>query len=263
MQKKELNRLKKLLDQQVERFNNPDFIKQDPISIPHQFAKLQDIEIAAFFAAIFAWGNRKAIINKTSYLMSLMDNQPFDFILHFKQSDLKPFESFVYRTFNYTDLEYTLYFFKEHYTQYHSLEDAFLQFDKEQAYHAELALNGFYHYFFSLGTAYDRTRKHIACPEKKSACKRLNLLLRWMVRKDDAGVDFGLWSRIPEAELICPLDVHSGRVARSLGLLKRKQNDWKAAVELSNNLKIMDPDDPVVYDYALFGMGVNNINDRT
>lgn len=253
----QLENLKKVLDEKVEQYNNKEFIKNDPISIPHQFSKLQDIEIAGFFASILAWGNRTSILRSCHRLMEYMDGSPHDFILNFKEKDFIPMQSFVHRTFNATDLQYFLYFFKYHYSRELSLESAFTKsFSKDDA-DVENALNGFYEYFFSLEWESDRTKKHITAPKKKSACKRLNMFLRWMVRKDDKGVDFGLWHQIEPRQLVCPLDVHSSKNARLLGLLNRSQNDWKAAHELTENLRQLDPNDPVKYDFALFGMGVN------
>lgn len=250
--------LRHFLNRQVLRFNQPEFIDDDPIQIPHQFSKLQDIEISGFFAAILAWGNRKSILNSCHKLMKCMDNAPFDFVENFRANDLKALSRFVHRTFNATDLTYMLYFFKEHYRKFNSLEVAFVPFIHNESTTIKELLTEFHHYFFHLENYLERTKKHIPTPERNSACKRLNMFLRWMVRQDASGVDFGLWKRIKPADLICPLDIHSGRVARQLGLLDRKQNDWKAAAELTARLSYLNPDDPVVYDYALFGLGVNH-----
>ncbi len=253
----DLSQLKKLLDAKAETFNCPDFIIGDPISVPHRFSKLQDIEIAGFFAAIFAWGIRKTTISKCNQLMEWMDDAPYDFCLDHKPGDLKRLQHFVHRTFNGDDLLYFISFFQQHYQKYHSLEEAFFNGSTlNQSHIMEASLNYFYNYFFSLPYIPGRTRKHIAAPKKQSACKRLNMYLRWMVRNDHHGVDFGLWKRVGMSELICPLDVHVARVARSVALLERKQNDWKAAMELTGRLKELDPHDPVKYDYALFGMGI-------
>jgi len=238
-------------------FNRPDFIEKDPVSIPHCFTLKQDIEIAGFFAAILAWGNRTAIINSCHRLVEAMDGAPYDFILNHGPADLKPLESFVHRTFNATDLFYLLHFLQGHYRQYESLEPAFAQFIHRKSTSVEAALAGFHNYCFTSEYAPVRTRKHIATPLRGSACKRLSMYLRWMVRKDQAGVDFGVWDSISPAQLICPLDVHVSRVARSLHLLQRKQNDWKAALELTENLKNFDAEDPVKYDFALFGLGMS------
>ncbi len=253
----DLIQLKKLLDKKVETFNRPEFIANDPVSVPHQFSGLQDIEISGFFAAILAWGIRKTTISKCNQLMGWMDNAPYDFCINHTPKDLKQLQYFVHRTFNGDDLLYFISFFQRHYREYHSLEDAFFNHETlKQSYIMEASLDYFYNYFFSLPHIPDRTRKHIAAPKKQSACKRLNMYLRWMVRNDDCGVDFGIWKSVGMSELVCPLDVHVARVARSLGLLTRKQNDWRAAMELTANLKRLDADDPVKYDYALFGMGI-------
>ncbi len=249
-------KLTTLLDEKVQQYNNISFIKTDPVSIPHRFTKLQDIEIAGFFAAIFAWGNRTTIINKTTELLQIMDNAPHDFVLNADAAALTRLESFKHRTFNTTDLLYCMEFFKHHYSNNTSLQTAFTKWMHKTDADVENALTGFHHYFFSLPYIPERTRKHIATPQKKSSCKRLNMFLRWMVRQDDCGVDFGIWKNIKPAQLICPLDVHVARVARNTGLLQRTQNDWQAAVELTGNLRTLDALDPVKYDFALFGLGV-------
>ena len=248
--------LQTLLNEKVETYNRPFFIDSDPISIPHSFSKKQDIEIAGFFAAIFAWGNRTTIINKSKELMDLMDNTPHDFVLNHQPKDLKNLLRFKHRTFNSTDLLYFIHFFHHHYKKHDSLETAFsIGLDKKDI-NTENALNGFYDYFFSLPDVPSRTKKHIAAPKNKSSCKRLNMYLRWMVRNDKCGVDFGIWKKIKTSQLIMPLDLHVIRVAKRYQLLTRKQSDWQAAVELTETLKRFDPKDPVKYDYALFGMGV-------
>lgn len=250
-------RLKEFLDKKVLQYNKISFIANDPISVPHSYSVMQDIEISGFFAAIFSWGNRTTIINKSRELMCLMDNAPFDFIKHHNEKDLKCFLNFKHRTFNTTDLLYFLEFLKQHYLQHKSLESAFIKKGTgKNKISIEQMLTTFYNNFFSLKDAPFRTTKHISTPEKKSACKRLNMFLRWMVRKDNRGVDFGIWKIISPSKLICPLDVHVGRVARNFGLLERKATDWQAALELSNNLVKLDPSDPVKYDFALFGLGI-------
>jgi len=241
--------LKVFLDRKVDQFNQPVFIQSDPVSIPHLFQKKQDIEIAGFFAALFAWGNRTTIINKSKELMHLMDNAPYEFCL---APDFKRLQGFKHRTFNDTDILYFTEFLHFHYTHNNSLESAFT--DNGQT--IETMLNGFYDYFFSLEEVPLRTRKHIAAPAKHSTCKRLNMFLRWMVRNDSNGVDFGIWQQIKPAQLICPVDVHVARVARHFNLLTRKQIDWLAALELTEYLRTLDPEDPVKYDFALFGLGV-------
>lgn len=253
---KEVKSLKDFLDAKVEFYNQPGFIKDDPISIPHLFSKNQDIEIAAFFASIFAWGNRTIIINKSRELMRLMDMQPHQFITGHTERELKRLLHFKHRTFNTTDLLYFISFLKYHYSKYESLENAFSKFLAEKDQTIENALIGFHYYFFSIEDAPSRTKKHIATPEKKSNCKRLNMFLRWMVRRDNKGVDFGIWQKIKPAQLICPVDLHVYRVAKRLNLLHRKQTDWEAALELTTYLRTLDPSDPVKYDFALFGLGV-------
>ena len=250
--------LKKFLDQKVIQFNNPSFINEDPVCIPHLYSKKQDIEIAGFFAAIFAWGIRKTIINKCKLLLHLMDNAPYDFCMGHSDVDLKKIEKFCHRTFNDTDLLYFISFFKFHYSKHNSLEVAFFnnKIIKQPGNIIEQSLNSFYEYFFSLEDVPDRTRKHIASPAKHSSCKRLNMYLRWMVRDDNKGVDFGIWKKISPSQLICPVDVHVARVAKHFNLLKRKQVDWQAAVELTEELKKFDNADPVKYDFALFGLGI-------
>ncbi len=248
--------LKKLLDEQVKRFNEPGFIKDDPIQIPHRFTKLQDIEITGFWVSMLAWGQRKTIINKSLELIDLMGGSPHDFILNHSEKDRKAFLGFKHRTFQATDTLYFLEFLQNYYKAHDSLENAFARFLSPQDENIEKGLVGFQELFFDHPDAPKRTRKHVATPARKSSCKRLNMFLRWMVRKDDKGVDFGLWSAIKPSQLMMPLDVHVEKIGRRLGLLKRKQRDWRAVVELTNNLKKFDPDDPVKYDFALFGMGV-------
>ncbi|MFW2476911.1 MAG: TIGR02757 family protein [Sediminibacterium sp.] len=245
--------LKDFFDSKVAQYNQPSFIKDDPIVVPHYFSKKQDIEIAGFFASIFAWGNRTTIIQKSFELMQLMGNEPYHFCMHHSEQDLQQLLQFKHRTFNTTDLLYFIAFLKFHYNQYESLEDAFVTTKGDSM---EIRLIVFHDYFFSLPDAPNRTRKHIATPYKGSSCKRLNMFLRWMVRKDKNGVDFGLWQKIKPAELICPIDLHVARVAKRFQLLDRKQMDWQAAIELTNYLRELDPADPVKYDFALFGLGV-------
>jgi uncharacterized protein (TIGR02757 family) len=250
------NSLKDFLDKKVDQYNQPFFIKDDPVSIPHRFTKKQDVEIAAFFAAIFAWGNRTTIIQKTNELLSLMNNEPYHFCVHHRDEDLKKLLGFKHRTFIPTDLFYFIEFFRCHYSKHDTLETAFSQWINKKDETVEHSLNGFYHYFFSLPDVPPRTRKHIAAPEKKSSCKRLNMFLRWMVRSDNNGVDFGIWGEISPSQLICPVDLHVARVAKRFGLLTRNQSDWAAALELTEHLRHLDKDDPVKYDFALFGLGV-------
>ncbi len=248
--------LKKFLDEKVEEYNRPEFIKNDPVCIPHLFSKKQDIEIAALFAAVFAWGNRTTIINKSKELMQLMDNAPYDFCLLHDDSDLKKLMQFKHRTFNTSDLLYFIEFLKFHYSEHDSLETAFAKNMNENDGTIENALTGFHNYFFSLDDVPERTKKHIATPYKKSTCKRLNMFLRWMVRRDDLGVDFGIWQKIKPSQLVCPIDVHVARVANRFNLLSRKQIDWQTALELTDYLRSLDAKDPVKYDFALFGLGI-------
>lgn len=250
--------LKHFLDVKTAEYNQPAFIANDPVCIPHQFTVKQDIEIAAFIAAILAWGQRKTIINKCNELFDRMDNAPYDFMQNHQDRDLKRLLAFKHRTFNDTDLLYFVSFFNYHYSNSDSLETAFLPDNLAtlRKFNAEHALNHFRSYFFSLPDFPHRTKKHISSPAQKSTCKRLNMFLRWMVRKDNCGVDFGIWNMIKPSALICPCDVHVDRVARKLGLISRKQTDWLTAVELTEKLREMDPEDPVKYDFALFGLGV-------
>lgn len=249
-------KLKTYLDDSVALYNQPNFIANDPISIPHQFTQLQDIEIMGFWVAMLAWGQRKTIINKSRELVHLMDNAPYDFILNHEEKDRERFLSFKHRTFQAIDTLYFLEFFQFFYKNNTSLETAFAQFLNQESETTEKALIGFQELFFSLPNAPKRTRKHIATPARNSTCKRLNMFLRWMVRQDGRGVDFGLWKTIQPHQLLIPLDVHVDRVARSLGLIQRKQTDWKTVLELTARLKQFDPADPVKYDFALFGLGV-------
>ena len=248
-------KLKSFLDKKVDQYNQPFFIQDDPISIPHLFSKKQDIEIAGFFASIFAWGNRATIISKSKELMQLMNNSPYDFIISHNEKDLQKLLEFKHRTFNVTDLLYFILFLKHHYQNSPSLETAFSKWMNKGDKTIENALTGFHDYFFSLPDAPVRTKKHIATPARNSSCKKLNMFLRWMIRKDGCGVDFGIWKKIKPSQLICPTDVHVARVARKLQLLKRKQNDWQAAVELTDNLRKFDATDPTKYDFALFNLG--------
>lgn len=244
--------IKEFLDRKVKEYNRPTFIQDDPIAIPHLFTQKQDIEIAAFFAAVFAWGNRTTIINKSKELMQRMDNSPYSFIKNYLPTHLRNLKGFRHRTFNTDDLYYFLEFLHQHYLKYDSLESAFFP---SPGHNAEQGLILFKSYFFAFEHL-KRTEKHISSPLQKSTCKRLNMFLRWMVRIDDNGVDFGLWKNISPSQLICPIDVHVARVAKKLGLLKRKQVDWLAAVELTDALRQLDKNDPVKYDFALFNLGV-------
>lgn len=248
--------LKEFLDQKVTKYNQPDFIELDPVSVPHRFSVKQDIEIAGFFAATLAWGQRKTIINKCRQLIEMMDNSPYQFIIHHTESDLKPFLSFKHRTFNDLDTLYFIQFFSSFYKEHDSLESAFTIGWNEEKDIMSTLLKNFHQYFFQFPFAPTRTKKHVATPDRNSACKRLNMFLRWVVRKDDKGVDFGIWETIKPYQLICPCDLHVDRVARKLGMITRKQTDWVTALELTQKLREFDPLDPVKYDFALFGLGV-------
>jgi len=243
-----------LLDQKVEQYNQPSFIAKDPISIPHRFRQKQDIEIMGFWAAVLAWGQRPVILKKSAELIEHMDGAPYDFVRNHQESDLKRFLAFKHRTFNATDALYFLHFFHQYYAQNDSLETAFRPLTPGA--NVQSALEAFHDRFCCDPFFPERTRKHIATPARNSSCKRLNMFLRWMVRRDDKGVDFGLWTSIRPDQLVIPIDVHVGRVARKLNLLTRPQTDWRAAVELTETLKSFDSADPVKYDFALFGLGV-------
>lgn len=252
-------KLKIELDSWVKQTNRKEFIALDPISVPHRFSKKQDIEITGFFAAIMAWGNRKTIINKALELMDRMDNDPFNFITNASETNFKQIENFAHRTLNDMDVLFLIDFLRRHYSNHSSLEAAFFPEKNTNPNAVEAGLKQFRMNVFSVEYAPNRTKKHIATPETKSACKRLNMFLRWMVRKDQQDVDFGIWQHINPSQLICPLDVHVQRVALRLGIIKRTQSDWLAAVELTDYLRKLDPLDPVKYDYALFGMGISKV----
>ncbi|WP_373512053.1 TIGR02757 family protein [Persicitalea sp.] len=245
-----------LLEQKYAQYNRPDFIPHDPISIPHRFSRRQDIEIMGFWAAVLAWGQRKTIINKSLELATLMDDAPYDFALNHQDGDLKRFLAFKHRTFNATDTLYFLHFFQDFYKKNDSLESAFLVENQIGQTTTEQSLISFHDRFCGLEYFPARTRKHIATPAHRSTCKRLNMFLRWMVRQDDRGVDFGIWDKISPAQLVMPCDVHVDRVARHLGLIQRKPTDWQTALELTTALRKLDPADPVKYDFALFGLGI-------
>ncbi|WP_299061310.1 TIGR02757 family protein [uncultured Polaribacter sp.] len=250
MNKKEL---KEFLDEKVILYNNPNFIETDPIQIPHLFSKKEDIEIAGFLTAIISWGNRTMIIRNANKMMEMLDNAPHDFILNHTNNDLKGLESFVHRTFNHIDLTQFIKSLQNIYINHDGLENVLKINDHSNTY--QNSIHHFKQVFFEIEHQ-NRTLKHISDPLKNSAAKRINMFLRWMVRNDKTGVDFGLWKTHKPANLSCPLDVHSGNVARKLKLLLRKQNDWKAVTELDKNLRKLDKLDPVKYDFALFGLGV-------
>lgn len=244
-----------ILNAKYLKFNNLDFISTDPICIPHLYSEKQDIEISGFFAAILAWGQRKTIINKCKELLENMDNSPYQFVINAGANELKKLENFAHRTFNFIDLMYFIEFFKTHYSKNTSLESAFL-IENRNPENLKLNLIHFKEYFFSLENYPKRTQKHISSPVSNSACKRLNMYLRWMVRHDNKGVDFGIWKTILPSQLIIPCDVHVENIARKLNLTSRPKADWKMAEEITKTLKILDPEDPTKYDFALFGMGI-------
>ncbi|MDB5008667.1 MAG: hypothetical protein JWP45_3060 [Mucilaginibacter sp.] len=280
-----IENIKAFLDSKVMQYNRPEFIPNDPVCIPHLFTKKQDIEIMGLWASVLAWGQRVTIINKCRELITLMDGAPYDFIMNHEETDLKKLLQFKHRTFNDVDTLYFIAFFRYHYSHNDSLESAFApqyvvlsdsegssspnrntgHIQSQKILHAvqddnsaiENSLNYFRSYFFSLPDYPHRTKKHISSPAQKSTCKRLNMFLRWMVRKDNCGVDFGIWNQIKPADLICPCDLHVDRVARKLNLITRKQTDWQTATELTDRLREFDPVDPVKYDFALFGLGID------
>lgn len=246
--------LKTFLDEKYLYYNHPQWIVDDPIAIPHNFTKKQDVEISGFLAAIIAWGNRKSILNNAKRILMIMDNAPHEFILQHSEKDLNECDGFVHRTFNANDLKYFFMSLQRIYRDFDSMDDLFAFLIGKGKFQQSI-LSDFKEYFFRMDHPFKR-EKHLSDPKKNSAAKRLNMFLRWMVRKDQRGVDMGIWNSISPAELSCPLDVHTGNVARKLGLLKRKQNDAKAVKELDDNLRQLDAEDPVKYDIALFGLGV-------
>lgn len=245
--------LKSFLDEKVNLYNNPKFIETDPIQIPHLFTLKEDIEITGFLVATIAWGNRKSIINNGNRLVEMMGSSPYDFVMNFSEEQSESLSNFVHRTFNNEDLAYFLKSLQNIYKNHGGLETLFSKHAKKDS--MQPAIHHFKKTFFELPHP-SRTQKHISDPLKNSAAKRINMFLRWMVRNDATGVDFGIWKSIDSSQLSCPLDVHSGTVARKLKLLKRKQNDAKALLELDNSLRKLDSQDPVKYDFALFGLGV-------
>lgn len=245
--------IKEFLDEKVIQYNRPQFIDSDPVAIPHRFERKEDIEIAGFLAATIAWGNRKMIVQNGYRLMELMGNSPYDFVMSHTEEKLEQLDGFVHRTFNQTDLRYFIQALKHVYSAKGGLETLFSSSVGEIS--TQPAITHFKKEFFSLPHP-SRTLKHVSDPANGSAAKRINMFLRWMVRNDGCGVDFGLWKTISPHQLSCPLDLHSGNVARKLGLLTRNQNDAKALAELDFNLRQMDREDPVKYDFALFGLGI-------
>lgn len=246
--------LRDFLNEKVLQYNRPDFIEDDPIQIPHLYEEKEDIEIAGFLAAVIAWGKRASIIRSALKMMSLMGNSPYDFVLEHREEHLERMTGFVHRTFNSTDLTYFIRALKHLYLNCSGLEGLFQKHQSDSSLQA--AIHHLKREFFSIPHP-DRTQKHLPDPLKGSAAKRINMYLRWMVRNDRAGVDFGLWKTISPSKLSCPLDVHTGNVARKLGLLTRKQNDARAVGDLDAVLRGFDPEDPVKYDFALFGLGIS------
>lgn len=250
----ELSEIKELLDEKYFQFNNTSFIETDPISIPHQFSKKEDIEIASLLVATIAWGQRTSIINNGNKLMRLMNDEPHDFILNFTKKDAARFEGFVHRTFNSTDCVFFLNSLKHIYTKHGGLEAAFSTDFSSKETDVKNAITNFRALF--LNTEHQsRSEKHISNPSAKSSAKRLCMFLRWMVRKDKHGVDFGIWKSIKSSQLCLPLDLHTGNVSRKLGLLNRTQNDWQAVEEITSVLRTFDKNDPIKYDFSLFGLG--------
>ena len=249
----DLSEIKEFLNTKVDEYNNIRFIESDPIQIPHRFSLKEDIEISGFLTSTIAWGNRKMIIRNAKKMMDLMGNSPYEFIMEHREHHLESLEGFVHRTFNVTDLRFFILSLKNIYQNHQGLESVFAQNATKDS--LQTSIHHFKKIFFEIGHPL-RSQKHISDPLKGSAAKRINMYLRWMVRNDSKGVDFGIWKSISPALLSCPLDIHSGNVARKLGLIHRKQNDAKALAELDANLRKMDPSDPVKYDFALFGLGV-------
>lgn len=244
--------LKDFLDEKVSIYNHPNFIETDPIQIPHKFSLKEDIEIAGFLVATIAWGNRKSIINNGNKMMDLLGNSPYDFVMDFSEKNSEILSGFVHRTFNAEDLVYFIKALQNIYKKYGGLENVFSKYSEKDS--MQPAIHNFKNIFFELPHL-PRTQKHISDPLKNSAAKRINMFLRWMVRNDGNGVDFGIWKNISSSQLSCPLDVHTGNIARKLKLLIRKQNDGKALAELDFSLRKLDSNDPVKYDFALFGLG--------
>lgn len=245
--------LRDFLDEKVALYNNTDFIAADPVSVPHLFTNKEDIEIAGFLAAAIAWGNRKMITKNAHKMMDLLGHTPYDFVMNHREKDLEKLQTFVHRTFNGQDFTYFIKGLQHIYTHHKGMEALFAQHQNESG--LQSSIHYFKKAFFEINHP-DRTQKHISDPHNNSAAKRINMFLRWMVRKDPQGVDLGIWKSIRPAQLSCPLDVHSGNVARKLGLLTRQQNDGKALQELDVSLRKLDSKDPVKYDFALFGLGI-------
>ena len=245
-----------LLETKHDQFNRPSFIEEDPIAIPHQFTRKEDIEIAGFLTALIAWGRRASILQNARRLVEYMDWAPYDFVRGCTEEDLEKLAGFVHRTFNELDAKALMLSLKEVYQHHGGLETIFSEQICERDESVYAGILSAREKLLNYAHVPVRTHKHVANPAKGSAAKRINMFLRWMVRKDRRGVDFGVWDKIDMGQLVCPLDVHTGNVGRKLGLLSRKQNDWKAAIELTQNLRNFCPEDPVKYDFSLFGLGV-------
>lgn len=245
--------LKDFLNEKVDQYNNPDFIASDPISIPHKFELKEDVEISGFLTATIAWGRRNMIIKNANRMMDMMGNSPYDFVMEASQNRINQIDGSIHRTFNAIDFKFFIGALRNIYCNHGGIEQVFKDYITDAS--TQPAIHKFKEIFFSIDHP-TRTTKHVSDPKKGSAAKRINMYLRWMVRNDNRGVDFGLWKSISPSVLSCPLDVHSGSVGRKLGLLSRKQNDAKALKELDVSLRLLDPDDPVKYDFALFGIGI-------
>lgn len=248
-----ITQYKDFLDEKVEQYNRPEFVESDPIQIPKSFSRKEDIEIAGFLSATIAWGQRKTIVKNAWRMVQLMDNAPYEFVISHTESNLDSLKKFVHRTFNGDDFTTFVSALRRIYVQYGGLEEAFCVSIEDNC--LQKGISNFKKIFFE-EKSLQRTQKHLSDPEKGSAAKRINMYLRWMVRKDNKGVDIGIWNKIKPSQLSCPLDVHSGNVARYLGLISRRQNDAKALQELDAHLRILDAQDPAKYDFALFGLGV-------
>jgi uncharacterized protein (TIGR02757 family) len=248
----DIHQVKQLLDQKADEYNRIGFIEFDPVSVPHLFERKEDIEIAGFLTAMISWGQRKTILNNANKLLKIMDFSPYDFLLTAGENDFKAFETFTHRTFNGTDCIFFLNSLRNIYLHHGGLEQAFIDPANTEI---KASIRNFRKIFLSIAHP-ARTTKHIADPDNGSSAKRINMFLRWMVRKDDRGVDFGIWDSLNPSQLYCPLDLHTGNVVRKLGLITRRQIDWKALEELMGHLRAFDPEDPVKYDFALFGLGI-------
>ncbi|MFZ4399986.1 MAG: TIGR02757 family protein [Bacteroidales bacterium] len=246
--------IKSFLDEKVIKYNSPSFIENDPISIPHRFELKEDIEIAGFLAATISWGNRKIIVRNGHRMIDMLGESPYDFVMSSDSNQVNRLEGFVHRTFNNEDYRFFIQALKNIYQVHNGIEAIFNKYATNES--LQPAIQHFKRIFFEQ-SLHNRAEKHISDPAKGSAAKKINMYLRWLVRNDKCGVDFGIWQNIKPSQLSCPLDVHSGNIARKLGLINRNQNDAKTVAELDNVLRIFDKNDPVKYDFALFGLGMN------